>query len=121
MIHYLYIAAIVLDVLALCLAPVVILFLRERRERNALDGWQDRSQRTSLYDVTFDPPKRALISPAIFPATQDERDALEEALPGYKFVDPVTKDVFAEAARKRAPQPQTLRDVVLDTETTFGR
>jgi hypothetical protein len=35
-----------------------------------------------------------LLNVATFPATAEERAGLEEALPGYRFVDPVDEEAF---------------------------
>lgn len=57
------------------------------------------------------------IIPATFPATPEERAELEDALPGYRFVDPVGHGAFAAAAaKKKKPMAQTIADIIEETK-----
>jgi hypothetical protein len=111
----------IIVLILLCLSPAAyILWLcrcddkRQRAIKAEMLAWDERRKHTptpnetELFDLNPSTARRLgngsspnIITPAVFPATREEREDLEEALPGYKFVAPVTDAAFNNAVLGR--------------------
>lgn len=90
----------ILILLALVGTPFLaagLIRVRERRKQQEIErslaDWDAEESRART--------ARAIIVPATFPATAEQRAEMEAELPGYKFVDPVDDNTIDELYAKR--------------------